>query len=133
MAHSTLAKWHTFVQSPKAEILNEILAEDVVFHSPVVWTPQRGKMITITYLMAAAQVFIAGGGFRYIREVANDQHVILEFETEVEGITINGVDMMELNGEGKIHSFKVMVRPLKAVNKIHEKMAEMLEKSAMNK
>lgn len=129
MTKKVLEKWHHFFQTQNVKILDDLLAEDVVFYSPVVWTPQKGKMITTAYLFAATQVFLNGDQeFQYIREVVNGQHIILEFETVVEGITINGVDMMEINEEGKIKSFKVMVRPLKAVNKLHEKMAEILQK-----
>ena len=129
-----LSKWHEFIQTPREELLDEILAEDVIFYSPVVWTPQRGKMITKLYLMAAAQVFSkSNSGFTYLREVVAGKQIILEFEVEIEGITINGVDMIELNETGKITSFKVMVRPLKAVNKLHEKMMEMLQQFGFSK
>jgi hypothetical protein len=134
MAKSALEKWHTFFKTQNVKILDELLAEDVVFYSPVVWTPQKGKMTTKAYLLAAAHVFLNGDqDFNYIREVVNDKHIILEFETVLDGITINGVDMIEINDSGKIQSFKVMVRPLKAVNKLHEKMAEMLQKMSFLK
>lgn len=127
--NSILEKWHTFVKSPNPAILQEILADDVTFHSPVVHTPQQGKMITMMYLLAAVQTFdTKEDNFKYVREVINDQHIILEFEVEVDGIFINGIDMIEVNPEGKIQDFKVMVRPLKAMQKLHQKMAAMLQK-----
>ncbi|MFY0653113.1 MAG: nuclear transport factor 2 family protein [Cyclobacteriaceae bacterium] len=125
---STLKKWHEFFATKNPAILNELLTKDVVFHSPVVWKPQEGKMITTAYLLAAMKVFAADDtGFQYVGEVSNEQRAVLEFTCVIDDITINGVDIIDINEEGKITSFKVMIRPLKAVNKIHKKMAEMLE------
>ena len=109
--------------------MDELLANDVIFYSPIVWAPQEGKQITKIYLMAALEVF--GGensNFKYVKQVVDNNQFILEFITLIDGVTVNGVDMIEVNDDGKIISFKVMVRPLKAINKVHEKMGEMLEK-----
>lgn len=103
------------------------LAEDVVFQSPVVHTPQRGKLITFMYLSAAGET-LGNDSFRYTRVFDCGARAVLEFETEMDGITVNGVDMIEWNADGQITDFKVMVRPLKAVNKCHEAMGRMLEK-----
>jgi hypothetical protein len=128
MIEATLEKWHNYVHSPSPDKLDDLLSEDIIFYSPVVWTPLEGKAIAKMYLKAATQLFFQKAqDFKYVREVVNQQHIILEFETIVEGIIINGIDMMEVNPDGKICSFKVMVRPLKAMNKLHEKMAEMLQ------
>ena len=124
-----LKKWHTFLDTKNPKILDELLANEVIFYSPIVWTPQEGKQITKLYLMAAMEVF--GGenaDFKYVNQVIDNNQFILEFVTLIDGVTVNGVDMIELNDDGKIISFKVMVRPLKAINKVHEKMGEMLEK-----
>jgi hypothetical protein len=126
MAHGTLKKWHAMLEAGDVSRLDDLLAQDVVFHSPVVHTPQRGKAITTLYLTAAYQVLL-GSGFRYVREVAGPTDAILEFEAELEGVHINGVDMMHWNAAGEIDDFKVMVRPLKAVNLLHGLMARMLE------
>jgi hypothetical protein len=126
MAHETLKKWHAMLEAGDVSRLDDLLAQDVVFHSPVVHTPQRGKAITTLYLTAAYQVLL-GSGFRYVREVAGATDAILEFEAELEGVHINGVDMMHWNAAGEIDDFKVMVRPLKAVNLLHGLMARMLE------
>jgi hypothetical protein len=107
--------------------LHELLADEVVFHSPVVATPQVGKPITTAYLSAAMQVF-GNETFKYVREVVNADGAILEFELEIDGIRINGVDMMRWNAAKQLTEFKVMLRPLKAVNIIHQKMGEMLAK-----
>lgn len=122
---NNLTKWHSIVTSKNTEGLLEILAEDVVFHSPVVHSPQKGKKMAYLYLSAALQVFLPGA-FEYKREVVNDTETFLEFEAVIDGITINGIDMITWNKEGKIVDFKVMIRPLKGINLIHQKMGEML-------
>lgn len=146
IAREGLARWHGIVGKMTDEALDAMLAEDVVFHSPVVHTPQEGKALTKLYLMAAAGVFPGGaakGGakasngpaslegpdskFRYVREVVGDRDAILEFKTEIEGITVNGVDMIRWNEQGLIEDFKVMIRPLKAIQTIHAQMGRMLE------
>ena len=102
-----------------------LLAEEVVFHSPVVHTPQHGKPITLMYLQAAFHVFF-NDSFHYVREVVGTHDAVLEFEVEIDGIRVNGVDMLRWDDAGQITEFKVMLRPLKAVNLIHQKMGEML-------
>ena len=121
----TLARWHRLVRSRDVAGLDDLLADDVVFHSPVVHAPQRGKQITRHYLAAAFEV-LSNPTFRYVREVAGEQDAVLEFMVEIDGISVNGVDMLKWNEDGRIVEFKVMLRPLKAVNIIHQKMAEIL-------
>ena len=129
MARNSVVKaletWHNIVRIRDARGLTELLADDVVFYSPVVHTPQVGKAITTMYLAAAVQVF-GNDTFKYVREIVGENDAVLEFETEIDGILINGVDMIKWNDDGKITEFKVMVRPLKAVNLIHQKMGELL-------
>jgi hypothetical protein len=108
--------------------LDALLAENVVFHSPVVHTPQAGKAITIKYLTAAFQVFVSES-FRYVRELSGPRDAVLEFQVEIDGLSVNGVDMLKWDDDGRIVEFKVMIRPLKAVNLIHQKMAAMLQAS----
>jgi hypothetical protein len=103
-----------------------LLADDVVFYSPVVHTPQRGKAITTLYLSAAFHIFF-GPTFRYVREVVGTHDAVLEFEVEIDGIEVNGVDIIKWNDAGKLVEFKVMLRPLKAINLIHQKMGELLK------
>ncbi|MBL8185554.1 MAG: nuclear transport factor 2 family protein [Blastocatellia bacterium] len=114
------------VRTRDASGLGELLAEDVVFYSPVVHTPQVGKAVTTMYLSAAVQVF-GNESFRYVREIVGESDAVLEFETEIDGIIVNGVDMIKWNGDWEISEFKVMVRPLKAINLIREKMGAMLK------
>ncbi|MEP6882464.1 MAG: nuclear transport factor 2 family protein [Dokdonella sp.] len=125
MRIETLQQWHQLVRTKQADQLDNLLADEVVFHSPVVHTPQVGKAITTKYLQVALHVF-GNESFRYVREVSGAHDAILEFELELDGITINGVDMIRWNDEGRITEFKVMLRPLKAVNLIHMKMGQML-------
>ena len=126
MSIDTLATWHRLVKEHDAKGLDALLDEEAVFHSPVVHRPQIGKAITAKYLGAAFQVFF-NDSFRYVRELKSERDAVLEFEVELDGITVNGVDMIKWNDAGKIIEFKVMLRPLKAVNLIHQKMAEMLQ------
>ena len=123
----TIAAWHALVASRDPRRLDGLLAEDVVLHSPVVHTPQAGKAIVRKYLMAALQVF-ANDSFRYVREVEGPHDAVLEFETRIDGIVVNGVDMIRWNEAGRIVDFKVMVRPLKAVHAVHERMGAMLQR-----
>ena len=121
----TLANWHKIVENRDVKALSDILDKDAVMLSPVVYTPQKGHKITQMYLTAAFHV-LANDSFKYVREMADENGVILEFETKVDGIYINGVDMISWNEQGLITEFKVMVRPLQALIKLQEKMAEML-------
>lgn len=127
MRRDPIEDWHKAVEARNPAMLDALLADDVAFHSPVVHTPQRGKAITTLYLTAAMQV-LGGPGFRYLREVIGERDAVLEFEVELDGISINGVDMIRWNDDGRIVDFKVMVRPLKAVNLLHQKMAAMLQR-----
>ncbi len=123
---SALQAWHSVIKDRDEAALDRLLADEVIFHSPVVHTPQVGKAVTSQYLKAAMHV-LGGPGFHYVREVWSETDAVLEFVNVIDGITLNGIDMIRWNSEGKIVDFKVMVRPLKAVNMLHQKMAEMLQ------
>ena len=127
MIENTIAVWHKLIETKDAAGLENILANNVVFHSPIVHTPQEGKPITKLYLTAAFYVF-NNDSFKYLREVISGNNAVLEFTTVIDGITVNGVDMITWGADGRITEFKVMVRPLKAINLIHRMMGEMLEK-----
>jgi SnoaL-like domain len=124
---ATLDTWHEVARTRNAAGLDALLADDVVFHSPVVHTPQAGKAITTRYLAAAFQVFF-NESFRYVREIAGPRDAALEFQVEIDGIAVNGIDLIKWNDADRIVEFKVMIRPLKAINLIHQKMAAMLQK-----
>lgn len=121
-----LETWHRLVRTQDASGLKTLLAEDAVFHSPVAHAPQRGQELAVMYLRAALQVFF-NPTFRYVREIVGPSDAMLEFETEIDGILVNGVDIIRWNDAGQIVDFKVMLRPLKAINLIHQKMAAMLQ------
>ena len=121
-----LERWHEVVRTRNPALLNQVLAEDAVFHSPILFKPQQGRDLTALYLTGAMHV-IANPSFRYVREVVGEQDAVLEFETEIDGIHVNGVDMITWNEQGLISDFKVMIRPLKAINVVQQRMAELLQ------
>lgn len=122
-----LQRWMDYFHGAhSAETLAAILHDDVVFHSPIVHTPQRGKTITMMYLGAAGNT-LGGESFRYVRIFDCGNRAVLEFETEMDGILVNGIDMIEWDETGLITDFKVMVRPLKAIQTVHAAMKVMLE------
>ena len=118
--------WHEVVKSGEIVKLDNILDEDCIFYSPVVFSPQKGKEATKKYLTAAAIVF-ADDSFKYTKELVSSHLACLEFELVLNEININGIDIISWNEEGKITEFKVMIRPLKAVEIIHKYMGEELK------
>jgi hypothetical protein len=125
MYPKAIERWRAIVKSGSARGLDSLLADDVVFVSPVVHTPQRGKAIALKYLTAATEV-LGGEHFRYLGEWFGETSAVLEFVTTIEGVEINGVDIIGWNAEGNIDRFKVMVRPLKAINALHQMMGAKL-------
>lgn len=126
-ATTGLARWHRVLEAgSRPDDLAAMIHDDAVFHSPVVHTPQIGKSLVVAYLAAAGQT-LGIPSFRYVRELVDGDNALLEFETEMEGIHVNGIDLITFDGEGMIKDFKVMVRPLKAVNKVWEMMAAQLQ------
>lgn len=126
MNEHPLETWHRLVRTRDPSGLSALLAEDAVFHSPVVHTPQRGRKLAASYLNAAFHVFF-NPTFRYVREIVGASDAVLEFETEIDGVAVNGVDLIKWNDAGQIVEFKVMLRPLKAINLIHQRMAALLQ------
>ena len=133
--------WHRHLRGELPGGLDAILADDVVFFSPIVFSPQRGKAVTKLYLNAAGATIGEGSKrsaaadpaetratkFRYVKEVLSGHHAVLEFETELDGKYVNGIDMLTCDDEGRITEFKVMIRPLQAINLLHQQMAAMLK------
>ena len=126
MTASALETWHHLVRTGDAAGLRELVAEEAIFHSPWVHSAQPGRKLTVMYLAAAFKVFF-NPTFRYVREIVGPHDAMLEFETEIDGVLVNGVDIVKWNDAQKIVEFKVMLRPLKGVNIIHQKMGEMLQ------
>jgi len=142
MIEQTIAKWHQHLRGELPGGLDELLHEDVVFYSPIVFTPQRGKTVTKLYLHAAGQTLPGtdeggsggsapteggGGAFHYTKQVLAGDTAVLEFETTVEGKYVNGVDIIRCDDAGRIVEFRVMIRPLQAINLVHRQMGAMLE------
>ena len=140
--HAVIDRWHAHTRGELENGLDQLLDDDVVFYSPIVFTPQRGKAITKLYLQAAGQTLPgektsttaktgtndAAKGFRYTKEILDGYNAVLEFETTIEGKYVNGIDMITCNDAGKITEFRVMIRPLQAINLVHKQMGEMLDK-----
>ena len=126
MTEHPVDRWLQIAKNRDLPGLAALLADEVVFHSPVVHTPQRGKAITTQYLAAALQVF-GNASFAYVRQVRGERDAVLEFTLECEGVHINGVDLVAWNDEGRITEFKVMLRPLKAMLLMQQKMAAMMQ------
>lgn len=126
MSKDVLENWHAVVSTRNADLLDDLLADDAVFFSPVVHTPQVGKEITKRYLSAALDV-LCGDNFAYTRESHDGNFACLEFEATINGIYVNGVDLITWSDSGKITEFKVMVRPLKAIAALRENMARHLK------
>jgi len=124
-----IERWHELIASHDSSRLDDLLADEATFHSPIVHTPQVGKALTSGYLRAAMQL-LDNGNFRYVNEWYAERSAVLEFEAVVEGITVQGVDILHWNAEDRIVRFKVMVRPLKAINLLHQLMARALEAAA---
>jgi len=128
MQMTALDKWYDYAKSHDSGALWNLLHPDAVFESPVVYSPQRGREITFKYLTVALKV-LGGPGFNYVGEWRSDSGAVLEFENEIEGVRINGVDIITFSDDGKlIMHFKVMIRPLKAINLVHRLMGEQLAK-----
>lgn len=151
MIEAAIETWHRFLRTQDAAVLDELLHDDCTFYSPIVYTPQEGKELTKLYLQAAGQTLPGkpssgggsgpgsssgsgdgaserpAGGFRYTKQVLAGDTAVLEFETTVEGKYVNGVDIIRIDGDGKVVEFRVMLRPLQAVNLVHQQMAAMLE------
>lgn len=142
MIEQVMENWHRHLKGELEGGLDVLLADDVVFYSPVVFTPQKGKEITKAYLTAAGSTLggddhqpsqndgasPAPAKFRYTKKVMSGNQAVLEFETSMDGKYVNGVDIITCNEAGQITEFRVMIRPLQAVNKVHQQMAAMLEK-----
>jgi hypothetical protein len=141
MIERVIERWHEHLRGRLAGGLDELLDDDVVFYSPIVYTPQRGKAITMLYLQAAGQTLpgdqsasvatdnaVPSGSFQYTKSVLAGDTAVLEFETTIEGKYVNGVDIIRCNDAGRIVEFRVMIRPLQAINLVHRQMAATLER-----
>ncbi len=129
MTPPVIQRWIEIVDAGRTDGLHDLLAEDAVFSSPAVFTPQEGRAKAAAYLTAAAKLF-AGTDFHYVEQWYSDRSAVLEFVADVDGTHVNGVDMIHWNDDGKITSVKVMLRPLKALQTVIPKMAELLQQGS---
>ena len=120
-----IERWHAIARTRDPAGLDALLADEAVFLSPVVHTPQRGKAITTRYLAAALEV-LGNSEFRYVEQWIGPSSAALEFTTAIDGVEVNGVDIIGWNAEGRIDRFKVMIRPLKAIEVVRQRMAAAL-------
>lgn len=118
------------VEGNDAKLLKSILDKNAVFHSPILFTPQKGQKKVMAYLLSASKMF-EGTGFHYVKELVNEHEAVLEFNAEIDGIQVDGVDIITWNSQGKITEFKVMIRPLKAIEKVGQKMKAQLESMSL--
>ena len=125
MTPPVIERWLAFIESGQTDEVDEMLAEDAVFYSPAVFTPQRGREKTAAYLRAAGKVF-SGTNFHYVGKWFDTHSAVLEFAAELDGLSVEGIDLIHWNDEGKIVSVKVMIRPLKALQALVPKMGELL-------
>jgi hypothetical protein len=126
MTAPVIQRWINIIENDRTDELADLLADDAVFYSPAVFTPQKGRAITLQYLTAAAKLF-ANTDFRYVGQWYGKHSAVLEFVTEIDGVHVNGVDMIRWNDDEKIVEFKVMLRPLKALQTVIPKMADLLQ------
>ena len=121
-----ITKWHEVVKNRDYNLLESILSDDIIFYSPVVYTPQKGKQLALQYLMAASEVFNSAS-FQYNKEMIGESSASLEFSLTLDSTDINGIDLISWDKTGKINEFKVFIRPLQGVNMIHKLMQRMME------
>ncbi|MET8692255.1 nuclear transport factor 2 family protein [Streptomyces bauhiniae] len=115
------------VENRDADAIEALLAEDVVFTSPVAFKPYAGKPITAAILRGVLRVF---EDFRYVKEIANPDgrdHAFV-FTATVNGREIQGCDFLHFDEEGRIDDFTVMVRPLSAAQALSEAMGAQFER-----
>ena len=118
-------RWLQVIEDGQTAQLDDMLAEDAVFYSPAVFTPQRGRATVLAYLHAAEQIFSATN-FHYVQKWYGENSAVLHFAADVDGLSLEGIDMIQWNDAGKITSIKVMIRPFKALQGVIAKMAELL-------
>ena len=125
MTPPVIQRWIDIIDNGRTDELDKILAEDAVFYSPAVFTPQEGRAKTLAYLTAAAKLF-GDSDFRYVNQWYGQCSAVLEFVADIDGIHVNGVDVIHWNDDERITEFKVMLRPLKALQAVIPAMAELL-------
>jgi SnoaL-like protein len=116
--------WHEIAAARDPAPLSDLLADDVVFRSPAVYRPQVGKAVTTAYLAAA--LVVLGPTLRYVEQWHNERSAVLEFEADLDGTFVQGVDMLRWNGDDRLVEFTVLVRPLRGLQTLVERMGAQL-------
>lgn len=125
MTPQVIQRWIDYIGDHDPAGLDELLAEDAVFYSPAVFSPQQGRAKTAMYLNAAAKLF-GGTDFHYVQQWYGERSAVLEFAATLDGVVVNGIDMIHWDEDGRIVSFKVMIRPFKGLQAVIPRMAELL-------
>ena len=123
-APAPVAAWHAIAASRDPSGLQQLLSDEVVFRSPAVHTPKEGRLKTTAYLTAA--IAVLGPTLLYWREWYGENSAVLEFQAELDGLNVHGIDMFAWNGDGRLVEFTVMVRPLKGLQHLVTLMAQQL-------
>ena len=126
MTPPVIQRWIEIIDTGRTDELHHLLAEDAVFYSPAVFTPQEGRAKAAAYLAAAAKLF-ADTAFQYVEKWNADHSAVLEFVADINGIRVNGIDMIHWNDDGKVTSVKVMLRPIKALQTVIPEMGKLLQ------
>lgn len=129
--HSDLPRavslWKQIAASHDFSLIDDLIADDAVFESPVLHTPQVGRELVKLYLSAAVSV-LGGPDARFVNQWISNRSAVLELETTVGGLALNAVDILTWDDAGRVTRFKVMARPLKAIQALIAAMAEGLDK-----
>jgi len=126
MTPPVIQRWIDLIHDNRVDELDDLLADDAVFYSPALFSPQEGKAKTAMYLAAASKLF-SDTDFHYVEQWFGEQSAILEFAATIDGMYVNGIDMIAWNDDERIVSFKVMIRPFKGLQLVMGKMAELLK------
>jgi SnoaL-like domain len=117
----TLTRWHAMVKARDFTLLEELMAAQAVFRSPLAFSPYQGPQTVSRILNAALDTF---SDFHYEREFCADPlNLALEFRARVDERQVKGIDLIRFDAEGQILEFEVMVRPMSGLAKLGEHMA----------
>jgi len=118
-------RWRDLFAMENMPPVRDMLAEDIQMHSPAMHQVQRGPDLIADYITAAHEIFTRWD-LDYVRAFQNGNEICMEFEGEIEGVTLNGVDIIRWNADDKIDDFKIMIRPASGLKKLGEVMVKIL-------
>ncbi len=123
-----LTEWHQVVFEGKLDLLDQMLADDVVFHTPLYLKPRKGRQVTRFILATVIEIF---ENFTYHREIIDGDSWMLEFSADIGGISLKGIDLIRWNEAGQIIDFEVYIRPLNGVQALGDAMYERIKAAGM--